>query len=121
MVIAAMPFGGRALAAQFAAMPPSQIAGKPDDAQVLAQDVDRLKQRGLYDDIDRDGQVRLPSEVSEADIAAQLGRARRAVSAASLLFDPGMRGPRTSGAGPVRYAGGTALITGRPVGMASAR
>ena len=101
MVIAAMPFGGRALPAELAAMPPSQIAGMLDDAQVLAQDVDRLKERGLYADIDRSGQVRLPSEVSEADIAAQLGQARRAVSAASLLLDPGMRGRRTSGPGPV--------------------
>jgi AbiV family abortive infection protein len=90
MMIGAMPFGGRALPAQLAAMPPSQLAAILDNAQVLAQDVDRLKQRGLYADIDRDGQIRMPSEVSEADATAQLGRARQAVSAASLLLDPGM-------------------------------
>jgi AbiV family abortive infection protein len=90
MMIGAMPFGGRALPAQLAAMPPSQVAAMLDNAQVLAQDVDRLKQRGLYADIDRGGQIRLPSEVREADVAAQLGQARRAVSAASLLLDPGM-------------------------------
>jgi AbiV family abortive infection protein len=90
MMIGAMPFGGRALPAQLAAMPPSQLAAILDNAQVLAQDVDRLKQRGLYADIDRDGQIRIPAEVSEADVAAQLGRARQAVSAASLLLDPGM-------------------------------
>jgi hypothetical protein len=90
MLIGAMPFGGRALPAQLAAMAPSQVAAMLDNAQVLAQDVDRLKQRGLYADIDRDGQIRLPSEVSEADTAAQLGRARQAVSAASLLLDPAM-------------------------------
>jgi AbiV family abortive infection protein len=90
MMIGAMPFGGRALPAQLAAMAPSQLAAILDNAQLLAQDVDRLKQRGLYADIDRDGQVRIPSEVSEADVAAQFGRARQAVSAASLLLDPGM-------------------------------
>jgi hypothetical protein len=90
MMIGAMPFGGRALPAQLASMPPIQLAAILDNAQVLAQDVDRLKQRGLYADIDRDGQIRIPSEVGEADVAAQLGRARQAVSAASLLLDPGM-------------------------------
>lgn len=90
MMIGAMPFGGRALPAQLAAMAPSQVVAMLDNAQVLAQDVDRLKQRGLYADIDRDGQIRLPAEVTEADVTAQLGRARRAVSAAALLLDPGM-------------------------------
>jgi len=90
MMIGAMPFGGRALPAQLAAMPPSRLAAILDNAQVLAQDVDRLKQRGLYADIDRDGQIRIPSEVSEADVTAQLERARQAVWAASLLLDPGM-------------------------------
>jgi hypothetical protein len=59
-----------------------------EDAQVLAQDVDRLKQRGLYADIDPGGHIRLPSEVSEADVTTQLSQARRAMSAASLLLDP---------------------------------
>jgi AbiV family abortive infection protein len=89
MMIGAMPFGARALPAQLAAMAPSQVAAMLDDAQVLAQDVDRLKQRGLYADMDSDGQIRIPSEVREADVVAQLGRARQAVSAASLLLDPG--------------------------------
>jgi AbiV len=56
---------------------------------MLATDQDRLKQRGLYVDIDQGGQVRLPSEVTRADVAAQLRRARQAVSAASALLDPG--------------------------------
>jgi len=90
MMIGAMPFGGRALPAQLAVMSPSQLAAMLDNAQVLAQDLDRLKQRGLYADMDRDGQIRMPSEVSEADVTAQLDGARRAVSAASLLLDPGM-------------------------------
>jgi hypothetical protein len=90
MMVGAMPFGGRALPAQLAAMAPGQVAAMLDNAQLLADDVDRLKQRGLYADIESDGQIRIPSEVTEADAAAQLARARQAVSAASLLLDPGM-------------------------------
>ena len=90
MLIGAMPFGGRALPAQLATMHPSRIAAIVEDAHVLAQDMDRIKQRGLYADIDCSGQVRLPSEVTGAEVAAQIGQARRAVLAASLLLDPGI-------------------------------
>jgi AbiV family abortive infection protein len=92
MLIAAVPFGARTTAAQLAAMPASQVADVLDNAQMLAEDQDRLKQRGLYVDIDRGGQVRLPCEVTGADVAAQLRRARQAVSAASVLLDPGAPG-----------------------------
>jgi hypothetical protein len=68
---------------------PGQQRGILDDLQGLARDQDQLKQRGLYADIDHGGRVRLPSEVTEADVAAQLGRARQAVSAASVLLHPG--------------------------------
>jgi AbiV family abortive infection protein len=95
MLIAAVPFGSpgdplgaRCLAIRLSAMPASQAAGILDNAQALAQDVDRLKQRGLYADMGRGGRVRLPSEVTETDVAAQLGRARQAVSAACVLLDP---------------------------------
>ena len=90
VMIGAMPFGGRAMPAQLAAMAPSQLAAMMDNAQVLADDVDRLKQRGLYADIDSDGKIRIPSEVTEAEAADQLVRAQQAVSAVSLLLDPGM-------------------------------
>jgi AbiV family abortive infection protein len=88
MLIAAVPPGSRTMAAQLTAMAPSQVAEVLDNAQVLAQDQDRLKQRGLYADMDRSGRVRLPSEVTSADAAAQLRRARRAVSSASVLLGP---------------------------------
>src|SRR5260221_12853939 len=90
MLIAAGPPGPgpRTMAAQFAAMAPERVAEILDNAQTLGQDQDRLKQRGLYVDIDRSGQVRLPSEVTVADVAAQLRQARRAVSSASVLLDP---------------------------------
>jgi AbiV family abortive infection protein len=87
LLITAVPLDG--FSVKLAAMPPSQVAGILEDAQVLAQDVDRLKQRGLYADMDRSGRVTLPSEVTEADVAGQLGRARLAVSSASGVLVPG--------------------------------
>src|SRR5262249_52744837 len=71
MLLPAVPFGPRSIAAQLQAMPSTQVAQILDNAQALAQDVDQLKQRGLYADIDAAG-CRLtepPSEVLE------LGRA----------------------------------------------
>lgn len=91
MLIAAVPFGTRTIAAQLLAMPPAQVAEILDNAQALAEDLDCLKQRGLYADIDRGGRVRLPSDVAGADVPAQLGRARRAASSASVLLDPAVQ------------------------------
>jgi AbiV family abortive infection protein len=88
MLIAVVPFGPQTIAAQLLAMPADQVAEILDKAQALAQDVDSLKQRGLYADIDSGGRVRLPSEVADTDVAAQLGRARLAASSASVLLDP---------------------------------
>ena len=48
-------------------MPLSEVAEILDNAQASAQDVDRLKQRGLYVDVDRSGHVREPSEVTAAE------------------------------------------------------
>lgn len=87
LLITAVPLGS--VAVQLANMPQDQVAGILEDAQVFAQDADRLKQRGLYADIDRNGHVRLPSEVTETDVAEQLGRARLAVLSASALLVPG--------------------------------
>jgi len=87
MLIAAMPPGTFCVAGELATMPPGQVAGILDNARALAEDHDRLKRRGLYADMDRSGQVRLPSEVTDADVAAQFGPARRAVSSARTLLD----------------------------------
>src|SRR5262245_17147429 len=88
MLIADVPPGTRTMAEQFAAMAPERVAEVVDNARALAQDQDRLKQRGLYADIDRTGHIRLPSEITDADVAAQISRTRRAVSSASVLLDP---------------------------------
>ena len=91
MLIAAVPFGRRTIAAQLLDMPPAQVADILNNAQALAEDLDCFKQRGLYADIDRGGPVRLPSEVAGTEVPAQLGRARRAASSASVLLDPAVQ------------------------------
>jgi len=87
-LIAAVPVGVPGVAARFVTMPLSEVAEILDNARAFAQDVDRLKQRGLYVDVDRSGQVRQPSEVTADELRVQLGRARRAASAANALLDP---------------------------------
>jgi AbiV family abortive infection protein len=88
-LIAAVPFGAPGVAVRFVTTPLSEVADILDNAQASAQDVDRLKQRGLYVDVDRSGQIREPSEVTAAEVRVQLDRARRAASAANALLDPG--------------------------------
>jgi len=88
-LIAAVPVGVPGVADRFVTMPLSEITNILDNARASAQDVDRLKQRGLYVDVDRSGQVREPSEVTAAKVRIQLDRARRAASAANALLDPG--------------------------------
>jgi len=90
-LIAAVPLGVPGVATRIVTMPLSEVAEILDSAQASAQDVDRLKQRGLYVDVDRRGHVREPSEVTAAEVRVQLDRARRAVSAANALLDPSAR------------------------------
>ena len=102
---AAVPFGPPGKAARLVSMPSGELAGVLDNAQAFAEDTDRLKQRGLYVDVDRSGQIQEPSEVTAAEVREQLGRARRAASAAEtlldssaalLLFDPEVAGTEFS-------------------------
>jgi AbiV family abortive infection protein len=87
-LVAAVPIGVPGVAVRFVTMPLSEVAEIVDDARLFAQDVDRLKQRGLYVDVDRSGQVREPSEVTTAQVREQLDRARRAAAAVNALLDP---------------------------------
>jgi AbiV family abortive infection protein len=87
-LFAAVPFGVPGVAARCVAMPLSEVAEILDSARASARDADRLKQRGLYVDVDRSGRVREPSEVTAAEVRGQLGRARRSASAATVLLDP---------------------------------
>jgi AbiV family abortive infection protein len=85
---AAVPFSPPGKAVRFVTMPLSEVAEILDKARAFAGDIDRLKQRGLYVDVDRSGQVREPSEVTAAEVREQLDRARQAASAANALLDP---------------------------------
>jgi len=87
-LIAAVPISAPGLVTRFMTIPLSEVAAILDNAQATAQDIDRIKQRGLYVDVDRRGQVREPSEVTAAEVREQLNRARRAASAANALLDP---------------------------------
>jgi AbiV family abortive infection protein len=88
MVTAALPFSAPSRATAFATMPPGELAEILDNAQAFAEDMDQLKQRGLYVDVDRSGQIREPSEVTAAQVREQLDRARQAASAAAALLNP---------------------------------
>jgi AbiV family abortive infection protein len=85
---AAVSFSPPGKATRFVTMPLSEVAEILDNAQAFAEDIDRLKQRGLYVDVDRSGNIREPSEVTAAEVGEQLDRARRAASAANALLDP---------------------------------
>jgi AbiV family abortive infection protein len=87
-LIAAVSFGVPGVATKIVSMPLSEVVEILDSAQALAEDIDRLKLRGLYVDVDRSGHVREPSEVTGAEVREQLDRARRATLAASALLDP---------------------------------
>jgi len=88
-LVAAAPISASSgLATGFMTMPVSEMAAILDDARATAQEADRIKQRGLYVDVDPNGQIRGPSEVTAAEVRDQLGRARRAASAAKALLDP---------------------------------
>jgi AbiV family abortive infection protein len=90
-LIAAVPFGlpgAPTLATRFVTIPLSEMTEILDSARAFAEDVDRLKQRGLYVDVDRSGRVREPSEVIATEVREQLDRARQAASAATALLDP---------------------------------
>jgi len=91
MLIAAVPWRReRTTAAELRDMTEDQVEEILGNVRALAQDQDRLKQRGLYADIDAAGRVQLPSEVTEDDVADQLDRARQAVSSAAVMLDPGL-------------------------------
>jgi AbiV family abortive infection protein len=87
-LIAAVPLTGPCFATGFVTIPVAETAEILDRVQAFAAETDRLKQRGLYVDIDRGGHIREPSEVTAAEVREQLNRARQAASAASALLHP---------------------------------
>jgi hypothetical protein len=89
MASAAVPFAPPGMAIRYITMPPSEAAEVLANAQAFAEGMDRLKQRGLYVDVDGSGRIRQPSEITVPEVREQLDRARRAVSATEALLKPG--------------------------------
>ncbi len=85
MLMAVVTLGPPGPAARLAAMPITQVGQILDTTDAFAEDADRLKLRGLYMDMDRDGRIPRPSEITEAEVSGQLGRARQVASSASML------------------------------------
>jgi AbiV family abortive infection protein len=91
MLMAVVGFGPPCVAARLAAMPITELEQILDATHASADDADRLKRGGLYVDMHRGGLIRKPSEITEAEVSVQLGRARQVASSASLLRDPGVQ------------------------------
>jgi AbiV family abortive infection protein len=88
LLLAVVPLSEPGLAVRLAAMSLTKLTKILDVIDAFVQDADRLKLRGLYVDMHRDARIRQPSEITEAEVSGQLGRARRVASAMSLLHDP---------------------------------
>ena len=96
---ASVPFAPPVLGTKLATTPVTELAQLLDNARASAEELDRIKQRGLYVDVDQTGQVREPSELSAARMHEQLGRAQQAVSSATPLLAPEAP-PRIARPGP---------------------
>jgi len=96
---APVPFAPPVLSTKLATIPVTEMAQLLDNARASAEELDRIKQSGLYVDVDRSGQVREPSELTAARMREQLGRARQAASSANPLLAPEAR-PRIARPGP---------------------
>jgi AbiV family abortive infection protein len=88
LLAAVVPIDPPGLAAKLAAMPVAQAEQIVSALRCPADEADRLKQRGLYVDMDRAGRIREPSEITEAELASQLERARQAGVSAALMLGP---------------------------------
>jgi microcystin-dependent protein len=73
------------VAGRVAAMP--DLAGVISSAAQQAGDANVAKQRGLYADLLAGGELSLPSDVTEAEAAEAVARAREVGASAALLHD----------------------------------
>ncbi len=85
LLIAAVTHDAPGVAPKLAAMSATQAAQILCALSVPADEADRLKRRGLYVDMDRNGRIREPSEITEAEVNSELARARRAAESSSVL------------------------------------
>jgi AbiV family abortive infection protein len=96
---AEVPFAPPVLGAKLATIPVTELAEALDNARSSAEELDHIKQAGLYVDVDQGGQVRQPSELSAVRMDEQLSRARQAAASASPLLAPAAP-PRIARPGP---------------------
>jgi len=88
LLVAAVPIDPPGLAAKLAAMPATEATQILSTLSAPAEEADRLKRRGLYVDMDHTGQICEPSQITEAELASQLERARQAAASAALMLGP---------------------------------
>ena len=88
LLIASMTLELPGLAPRLAAMPAARVTQIMGELNVPADEADRLKRRGLYVDMGRGGRIREPSEITEAEVASQLVRARQAARSVAVMLDP---------------------------------
>jgi AbiV family abortive infection protein len=95
LLIAAVTYSAPGAAAKLAAMNAAELAQTFSGLEAPADEADRLKRRGFYVDMDRDGRIRRPSEITEADVTRQLESAGQAVASTSGLLDPAVQARAT--------------------------
>ncbi len=86
LLAAVVTFGAPGVAPKLAAMPAAEVTQILASLDVPAEETDRLKRRGLYVDMHRDGRIREPSEITDAEVASQLARARQAAESVGWLL-----------------------------------
>ena len=86
LLIAAVTFDAPGFAPRLAAMPAVRATQIVCSLNMPAEETDRLKRRGLYVDMHRDGRIREPSEITGAEVASQLARARLAAESVGWLL-----------------------------------
>ena len=91
LLIDAVGFRAPDAAARLAHMRVTQVEQILEQTGAFAEDADRLKRRGLYMDLDREGRIRRPSEITEAEVSRQLARARQVASSAGQLREPAVQ------------------------------
>ncbi len=88
LLIATVPPDMPGIGPKLAAMPATQARQILSTLNTPADEADRLKRRGLYVDMDRNGRIREPSEITAADVTGQLAQARQAAASAGVLLRP---------------------------------
>jgi len=89
LLIAMLRLGN--VASRLAVMPDAEVEQILGDLAEPADEADFLRRRGLYADMDLDGQIRKPSEITESEVISLLSQARQAAASASVLLDPPMQ------------------------------